>query len=432
MVIVDPGFNRLIWNHYNPQNEKYGIRDMYQTMKYPRAIAADGDGYIYVTDVYDYKIVKYRVDVSGDGHRLQYVASFGEIGSGNAQFVDPFHIEITKNNSGVTRVYVSDLSRQDIQMFDSAGNFILKIGEVGSGDGQFNTPRGMAAQGNVLYVADTGNNRIQKLNVSDAGYVFVSALSKGGELPADILFTDVALGNGGLYIVDERNNQIHLVSQDFDYLKSYQGNPGDPFNELRDITFVPNSSGFGSLSQAVTVEKKRIQSFRLGMEAINLSAEPAYFHPLALENNTTKLKYTLTENGFVKLHVKDANSNTVRTLLVDQPKGLGRHEEVWDGRDNNGNICPGGWYQFELIAFDNNANGHAIKWDYKYFPVQIHEAPIVTIQSVAPSVIAIGTSAVVNYTLSKPGSVQMEVLDQNSTVVQTVTSTGVEGNNTIA
>lgn len=38
-------------------------------------------------------------------------------------------------------------------------------GSLGSGNGQFNSPRGMAvdSSGNV-YVADTGNNRIQKFS----------------------------------------------------------------------------------------------------------------------------------------------------------------------------------------------------------------------------------------------------------------------------
>jgi hypothetical protein len=58
---------------------------------------------------------------------------------------------------------VADSGNNRIQKFDASGGFIAKWGSLGSGDGQFSNPQGMAidAQGNV-YVADSGNNRIQK------------------------------------------------------------------------------------------------------------------------------------------------------------------------------------------------------------------------------------------------------------------------------
>ena len=41
--------------------------------------------------------------------------------------------------------------------------FLLKWGSLGTGDGQFNTPHGIAVDSsNNIYVADTNNARIQK------------------------------------------------------------------------------------------------------------------------------------------------------------------------------------------------------------------------------------------------------------------------------
>src|SRR5262245_30897493 len=43
------------------------------------------------------------------------------------------------------------------------GTFLTKWGSPGSGDGQFSKPAGIAVDGSGnVYVADTGNNRIQK------------------------------------------------------------------------------------------------------------------------------------------------------------------------------------------------------------------------------------------------------------------------------
>src|SRR5437870_8169714 len=45
----------------------------------------------------------------------------------------------------------------------ACGTFVTKWGSFGSGDGQFNQPRGVAVDGSGnVFVDDTGNNRIQK------------------------------------------------------------------------------------------------------------------------------------------------------------------------------------------------------------------------------------------------------------------------------
>jgi len=50
-----------------------------------------------------------------------------------------------------------------IQKFDSNGSFLTAWGSAGSGDGQFNSPGGVAVEGGgSVYVDDAGNYRIQK------------------------------------------------------------------------------------------------------------------------------------------------------------------------------------------------------------------------------------------------------------------------------
>lgn len=49
-----------------------------------------------------------------------------------------------------------------IQVFNQEGEFMLKFGSNGEGNGQFNAPTGVAvdSNGNII-VADWGNSRIQ-------------------------------------------------------------------------------------------------------------------------------------------------------------------------------------------------------------------------------------------------------------------------------
>jgi len=59
-------------------------------------------------------------------------------------------------------IYVADTGNNRIQKFDTNGKFITDWGFPGSGRGEFAYPFGIAVgpSGNV-YVADTGNSRIQ-------------------------------------------------------------------------------------------------------------------------------------------------------------------------------------------------------------------------------------------------------------------------------
>ena len=53
-----------------------------------------------------------------------------------------------------------------IYVFDQTGQLKNTIGSSGSGDGQFCNPSGISIKGEVLYVADTENHRVQKLTSS--------------------------------------------------------------------------------------------------------------------------------------------------------------------------------------------------------------------------------------------------------------------------
>ncbi|MEK7353203.1 MAG: hypothetical protein AABZ77_01690, partial [Chloroflexota bacterium] len=111
----------------------------------------------------------FRAKAAGDGTSygleksfftpLRFLRQWGSSGSGNGQFNSPLGVAVDSAGN----VYVADSGNHRIQKFTSSGQFITKWGASGSLDGQFNSPNGVAVDsaGNV-YVADTFNNRIQK------------------------------------------------------------------------------------------------------------------------------------------------------------------------------------------------------------------------------------------------------------------------------
>ena len=77
-----------------------------------------------------------------------------------------------------SNIYIADMANHRIVKIDSSGNVLQKFGSLGTGNGQFDTPFGVAVdlQGNIL-VADTANHRIQKF---DSNFNFIRSWGSKG------------------------------------------------------------------------------------------------------------------------------------------------------------------------------------------------------------------------------------------------------------
>src|SRR6476659_9003670 len=69
-----------------------------------------------------------------------FINKWGYTGSGNGQFFAPEGIAVDSSGN----VYVADYGNNRVQKFDSSGNFLTKWGISGKGNGQFSFPNGIA------------------------------------------------------------------------------------------------------------------------------------------------------------------------------------------------------------------------------------------------------------------------------------------------
>ncbi len=117
------------------------------------SVAVDPSGNIYVGVDYGpaFEIVKF--DASG-----HVITRWGQTGSGNGQFNSPVGLAVTNEF-----VFVADHSNNRVQYFTSQGQFLGTWGTAGSGPGQFLEPTRLAfSPHGDIYVSDVVNNRIQE------------------------------------------------------------------------------------------------------------------------------------------------------------------------------------------------------------------------------------------------------------------------------
>jgi sugar lactone lactonase YvrE len=193
----------------------------------PYAVATGTDGSVYVTDSKNNLIRKVTASgtVSTIAGSLGVTGSSDGTGV-NASFNTPLGIAVDGSNN----IYVADTGNDTIRKISPSGvvtTLAGVAGEAGSLDGYgtealFSSPEGLALDSNGnLYVADTGNNLIRKITPAGAvstvaGDAGVAGTQDGAE--GDAQFYDpTALtldGSGNIYVADSGNDTIRKINVD--------------------------------------------------------------------------------------------------------------------------------------------------------------------------------------------------------------------------
>jgi DNA-binding beta-propeller fold protein YncE len=204
-VAVDPtGKYVYVVEYYNHRIQKFDSEGRFITkwkgnLSYPRGIAIDPEGkYIFVADTYNHRIQKF--DSEG-----RFILALGSAGTGDGQFDDPKGLAVDPYGN----LYVADDDNHRIQKFDRQGGFITKWGSNGNLDGQFDKPNDVAVDptGKYVYVVEYYNHRIQKF---DSEGRFITKWGSNGSKEGQLSYPKgIAVDRSGyVYVADTDNHRI--------------------------------------------------------------------------------------------------------------------------------------------------------------------------------------------------------------------------------
>eukprot|EP00731_Ephydatia_muelleri_P008764 Em0004g1102a len=134
-------------------------------------------------------------------------------------------------------IYVSCWRDNTIRVFDQAGQQRRTIGSSGSGDGQFSGPRGLFIKGDVIYVADYGNNRIQKLTT---GGQFLQKFGLGQE-QFNKPYSVIVDQRDRLIVADHWNHRVVLLDEAGTWLSTIEDND-HPFKKPFGLALDPQGN----------------------------------------------------------------------------------------------------------------------------------------------------------------------------------------------
>jgi tripartite motif-containing protein 71 len=394
-VAIDPSGNVYVCDTNNSRIQKFTSTGTYLAQwgsfgsgngqfQFAWGVGVDAVGNVYVADNGNNRIQKF----TGAG---VYLTQWGSMGTGDGQFDAPVSLSIDTE----ANVYVMETGNHRVQKFSGAGvlesrwpmtyAFDLRgptvfntffspagigavsgpyvyvaqasgivrarsfggatfelYGSPGSGDGQYSLPSGVATDAaGLVYVADTNNNRIQKLTANGVFITKWGSLGTGNgqfNSPAAIAIDPA----GNVFVVDQVNHRIQKFTTNGAYLLQWgslgSGNGQFGFAagiaiDRNGIVYVADSDSTGNNAR---VQKFTVDGTYLGQWPMPLGATPDDIAVDAAGNVYVPTGngghvFRLTSNGLL-LNTFNLGPGTIPAAVGVDPAGSVYIGEAGSGR----------------------------------------------------------------------------------------------------
>jgi len=340
---VNSGNSEVI---YNPSMYSLGIFGKRgsgeKELNRPVGIACNGHGDIYIADTGNHRLSRWF----NDGKEVKFITNLGKFGTGPGEFRSPKYLAL----DAAGRVYVSDTGNHRVQVFSKSGGFLY---EIGKSEGVLN-PQGITVcdsrekysgyREDYIYLIDGNFNRLKKMDFSGSLFRTVRVdRAVGKKVFLTTLEQDYY---GNVYVVDNKNSQIHKFSPDLFYIVSY-GGPGTEDYRFDSPTGIAIYKHFG---QVLVSDRESAQYFWIGADVKDFSAKQPGRNKLRFDFFVTELAYVT-----IQIETPKQTLDVCRKLRLD----TGENTITWDIPEGyiGAYLMPGNSYE-AIITISSTYSSH--------------------------------------------------------------------------
>lgn len=440
-IILRYGIEHPVYN-----DSGFKTWDQYAVKAYPTQVLIDPNGYIFQTFVgegYFTEIDKAIGDAVSEFRKkgnlneepLKFALERAKVG--NLPLAFPGKV-LADNES--KRLFIADSNHDRIVVTNFDGKLIETIGngEAKLTDGKFasasfNKPQGMALNGDFLYVADTENHAIRRVDlknkqvetIAGTGSLYEFNGAGGAGLKTSLRSPwDLSLVGKFLYIAMAGSHQIWRMNLEENFIEPYAGTRAEARydSDIKDAAFA-QPSGIVSDGKNLFVadsESNIIREINFQKETVETLVggdlwifgdvdgeedDVRLQHPLGIDLYDGKVLFADTYNHKIKL--LDQQNRTVKTFL-----GTGKSGQT-DGKSATF-YEPGGISVAGDKLFVADTNNHAIR----VVNLKTKETSTLKIEGLTPPKIVEDETATVSPNLKeiKVGTKEISVNSENSLI----------------